>query len=148
MLTLELFRSEADLDLSHCKVLRICCLTFYLREMFVSENQSLRWIHDCLQQLTSPHLETIELTIFADPMTDLRALDSECGTRSLDYVDFDTMRELDWDRLDHMFTKERLESLQKVVLVGQGESSGIYGFLDKSHPGLKRIIELRKKGGH
>ena len=53
-------------------------------------NQSLQWIHDCLQQLSSPDLHTIELTILADPMTDLRALDSECGTRPLDYVDFET----------------------------------------------------------
>ena len=109
-------------------------------------NQSLQWIHDCLQQLSSPDLRTIELTILADPMTDLRALDSECGTRPLDYVDFDDMKkELDWVRLGRAFDKERLVSLEKVVLVGKGESSGIYSFLRQSHPRLGKVIEFRKK---
>lgn len=144
----ELFLPQAGFDPGQCIALRFCRLTFHLREMFVSENQSLRWIHDCLQQLTSPHLETIELIILADPMTDLRALDSECGTRPLDYVDFNTMRELDWPRLERMFTKERLGSLEKVVLVGKGESSGMYNFLHQSHPGLGSVIDFQNKDDH
>lgn len=144
----ELFLPQSGFYLGQCTALQFCRLTFHLREMFVSENQSLRWIHDCLGQLSSANLEIIELVILADPMTDLRALDSECGTRPLDYVNFDTMQELDWRRLESMFTKERLGSLEKVVLVGKGESSGICNFLHQSHPGLGSVIAFQNKDDH
>ncbi|CAL1699606.1 unnamed protein product [Somion occarium] len=134
---------NVDLELEKCQQLQHCRLTFHLREMFVAENQSLPWIHDLIARLSSPVLETIEISVFADPMTDLRALDSECGTRSLDKVSFDAMDALDWRRLECIFTSSILGSLRKVVLVGQGDPSGMRTFLAESHPALQCIIHFR-----
>ncbi|CAL1699603.1 unnamed protein product [Somion occarium] len=138
----QLFRN-VDLELEKCQQLQHCRLTFHLREMFVAENQSIPWIHDLVARLSSPVLETIEISVFADPMTDLRALDSECGTRSLDRVSFDAMDALDWRRLECIFTSSTLGSLRKVVLVGQGDPSRMRTFLAESHPALQHVIDLR-----
>lgn len=113
---------------------------FKLREMFVPENISLPWITTLISQLSSTHLSTVALSIQADNVRDLRALDSECGVRETFPVSFDELEALDWATLNDSLSVEKLESLEQVVVEGVGDSAKLQAFLRLNYPLLERFV--------
>ncbi|KAJ8456884.1 hypothetical protein ONZ51_g11859 [Trametes cubensis] len=111
---------DNDFSLTGFVNLETCSLRFAFGEMCVAANQSLSWITVIVDQLTSPLLRTITISLVVDNVEDLRSLNSECAVRELTTAYFDDMRVLDWGAIEKTVSKGSLGSLQKIVLEGQG----------------------------
>ncbi|KAI0346439.1 hypothetical protein BDW22DRAFT_1352493 [Trametopsis cervina] len=122
--------------------LRKCRLAFNLREMFVAGNMSLPWITTIIGQLSSKHLEEITLSIRADNLQDLRALDSECGVRETYPVQYDDLEALDWEALGSSIVYQ-LPKLRRVTIEGRGDPLYFLSFMSIQHPKLRGLLQLR-----
>lgn len=136
---------DYELNLQHCDVLRSCHLRLYSREMCVSQNQSLPLIWDLASQINSTFLEEIIVSIRADAMEDLRALDAECGVRELSPVRFDDLQALEWGRIDAILTDGRFQSLRHLVFHGRGDPEGIQTFIQDQYPSLAEVLSFDKQ---
>lgn len=122
--------------------LRTCRFSFRLREMCVSTNRSLPWIATLLTQLNSSCLQEVVLTIKADDMVDLRALDSECGTRESHPVHFDDLIALDWQRVDLWAGGH--QSSVRLIIEGRGDPGLLWTYLANDFPGASRLVNYRQ----
>ena len=110
--------------------------------MCVPQNTSLPWITTLISQLSSDKLVTLSLSIYADNMLDLLALDSECGVRESLPAHFDELQALDWSALDATFKSERLRSFETLTLLGQGTPDSLREWLQLSFPDLSLMLEF------
>ncbi|KAI0701372.1 hypothetical protein BC835DRAFT_1411513 [Cytidiella melzeri] len=136
--------SDAGFSLGCLQALRKCSLTINLREMFVSGNISVPWVSALLEQLASTSLKAITLKLRADTLEDLRALDSECGVREMNTVQFSDLEALDWGGLEDSANSGRLPSLQKIIVEGIGETRQFLSFMQVKHPMLRSMLQIRK----
>ena len=132
--------NESDFALSYLHNLRRCHLKFVLREMFVEGNISLPWIGSLMAQAISANLEEITISVKADNMEDLRALDSECGVRDISSVRFEDLCALDWSTLSAAVEQGR--SLKRLVVKGQGDVERLQTYFSEHHPTLKSVVQL------
>lgn len=138
--------NESDLSLSCLSALHRCRLEFHLREMFVPSNMSLPWIKTLVTQVTSHLLEEIVISIKADDMQDLRALDSECGSRDVAPVRFDDMCVLDWQKVHDTIEEHRMWGLKQIVVEGQGDASLFLRYIADSWPALEARVRPKRVG--
>lgn len=110
--------------------------------MFVAGNMSLPWITTILEQLSSTQLEEIILSIKADNLQDLRALDSECGVREIYPVQYSELEALDWEALGDLVVY-RLPNLRRFIIEGRGDPLYFLSFMSIQHPKLRGLLQLR-----
>ena len=134
---------ETDFTLSCLSHLRRCHLTFILRDMFVAGNMALPCIESFITQALSTGLEELVVSIKADSMEDLRALDSECGVREVSPVRFDDLHVLNWERISLALDSQSGPVLRTLTFVGQGETGQLRSHLKERYPGLERIFQPR-----
>jgi len=135
---------DATFTLGACTSLRSCALRFDLREMCVPENQNLPWVTALLAQLASPALESLTLALRVDPMSDLRALDSECGVRPLFPALFNDLRALDWESVERTMMCACCAGVRRFVLEGRGKCALLVQDIARRCPDLmaRRILEF------
>lgn len=77
------------------------------------------------------------INIQVDYMEDLRALDSECGVRTLTLVKFDDLMVLGWEKLAEVLKSIALRAL---VFEGRGSPDKIVGFLEREYPDAHGVV--------
>ncbi|KAH9895035.1 hypothetical protein C8Q73DRAFT_692762 [Cubamyces lactineus] len=141
---------DNDFSLTEFAVLEACTLRFAFGEMCVAANQSLSWITAIVDQLTSPLLRTITISLVVDNVEDLRSLNSECAVRELTTAYFDDMRALDWASIEKTVANGSLGSLQKIVVEGRGSRELLEEHIRKTCPTLhsRSLVSLVAVGKH
>ncbi|KAI0329241.1 hypothetical protein GY45DRAFT_1362218 [Cubamyces sp. BRFM 1775] len=141
---------DNEFSLSGFAYLETCTLRFAFGEMCVAANQSLSWITAIVDQLTSPLLRTITLSLVVDNVEDLRSLNSECAVRELTTAYFDDMLVLDWASIEQTVSRGSLRSLRKIVLEGQGPRERLKEHIEKTCPALhsRSLISFVAVGKH
>lgn len=127
---------DTEFTLAPCTELTCCFLRFNVHEMCVPENKSLPWIIHVLSQLSSPHIETIKLSVCVDSMEDLRNIASECTVRKLSNAAFDDLRALDWALIERILLHERFDNLKTFRIDGRGDASEMKKFIREQCPDL------------
>ncbi|OBZ68347.1 hypothetical protein A0H81_11787 [Grifola frondosa] len=124
----------SEFSLVECTALRSFVLRISIEEMCTQDNLSLLWARALLAQLSSPHIETLVLSLRVDNMQNVQA--SECMTRELSTASFNDLRALDWEGIEQTLADSRFDSLKKFVLEGCGESTLLLSYIEERCPGL------------
>ncbi|KAL4247752.1 hypothetical protein ABKN59_008258 [Abortiporus biennis] len=134
---------KVGLTVENGSSLRHLHISFHLRDMFVKENQSLQWITILISQISSPIIETITITIYADEVQfhDLRALDSECGVRELLLVKFEDMTALNWEVINDLLS-EKFRSLNRLSLKGRGPWDTFKAYIESYYQSIAHLVVL------
>ncbi|TCD67427.1 hypothetical protein EIP91_012399 [Steccherinum ochraceum] len=133
---LESLFEDSAFTISYCTNLRSLNLELRIHGMCIRTDPTLRRITSILSQITSPHIEKIMLSVYADPMSDFSGLDTECAVRPLRLASFTDLMELNWDGIYCAVARELSSGLPALSVRATGRSEPLRKHLANYNSGV------------